>query len=283
MKNVFALDMTDGNNGAFDGQNYVTRTVSDEILEKNNNNIQKYEELERASALPLWAKIIKYVLLIAGIVLLAGIIKAVSGEGSLAQNFENGFENAPYIFILCPLLFIGFAVVKVYEKNKSGEVVNGEELVNLQNESDALIGEIKKELEIPEDAEKIDILCYAYKIDKTGENKQYSPHASHTPMQMYIYKDECNLYVANYNDVFAFPLSSVGEITEREEKISLICWNYDDDINEGRFAKYNMTYDNYGIILAKGYASLAIKTDTEEAEIHIPLYELEVLKALLEK
>lgn len=281
MKNVFSLNMTDENNSQFDGNFFAVKTVSEELIQKNNSTVEEYENLEKQLKPPAWFSVVKYALLILGVVFVAGIIKGISGEGSLIENFKNGFMNAPYIFVLCPIFIAGFFIISFIERQKFKVITESEELTALEEQSDELARQIEEELGIPEDALKVDILCYAYKIDKKGNERKYSDYATHVPMEMFMFADGENMYIANYNSLFVFPLSQIACIKEREDKIKLLCWNKEEEINEGEFAKYKMSVDNFGVILANGFATVVINSDFGETGIDLPLYELDKVKTLL--
>ena len=281
MENVFALNMTDEENDHFDGQKFAVRRVSDELVRRSEEAVLCYDKLEKRSDVPRWISIVKYVSLILGVALLAGIVKAVSGEGNLGENLQNGFANAPYVFVICPILLVAFAVFAVYERNFRKTVIDETELSILEEESNNIALDMKLDLGIPADAPSFDVLCYAYRINKKGEVERYSPYATHTPIEMFIYRDEENIYIANYSYVYAFKISEIFDVVRVDEKITLLGWNKDEEINEGKYQEYKMSVDNYGVVHAKGYYRIVINSDSEEYGIDIPEYEYKIVNEII--
>ena len=232
--------------------------------------------------MPKPLSIIKYISLVLGVTVIGGLVKGVTtSEGRLLDNLKEGFANAPYLFIIGPVFLLVFAVLAIYGKRMDKTAFESEELEELTEEGDALLAEIKAELSIPDDALQLDVLCYPYKVKKNGDVRPYNDFATHTPFEMFVYKADESLCIANCESVYKIPLSQITGIEKRDEKIKLMCWNKEEEINSEKYEHYKMSIDNFGIVHAKGYYSIMISSDFGEYFIDVPSYEIDAFRSII--
>jgi len=145
---------------------------------------------------------------------------------------------------------------------------------------DGVAHAVYSELAVPDDAKDIDILSFFYKI-KDGEIK-----VQEKGMQVFqyfnpefkIFSDENNLYLANLEGKYAFPLSSIVKIHSVKKHIRIAGWNKDEKYNKGIYEQFKLTTDNYGCIHCKQYYILEINHQGESCGIYFPGYELPTLE-----
>ncbi len=281
MRKIFSMNMTDSSDTRFDGDDLAVSHVSYELIRKNEENLSRMQSLAGSSKLPKFYAVLESFSFILGVIFLAAIIKALSSGGALSENFKLGFQNAPYAFIICPLAFAAFAFLIIYRKKLTKNEIDEEAIQQFEREQAEIALQIKSELGVPEDAQTVDVLCFAYKYNRFNEPSPYNSYATHVPLETFLYHDERNVYLANYSAVFAFPKDKFVCVKNNDAKIKLICWNKEDDIHDPKYAEYGMCYDNYGIVMANGFNSLVFNLNGEDVEVDIPSYELARFKSML--
>jgi hypothetical protein len=281
MKKIFAMNMGQGASGRFDGAAFVTKRIPDELYLKSEEIARGLTELESEKKPSRALSFIKFFTLTVGLVFLWAIIGALSADGGFIENLKTGFSNAPYIFILCPI-FILISISLFLRGKKTTEVeIPSERLEEFRKKEAELSSEIKRFLGIPDTAERLDVLCYPYKITKNGEVQPFNNYATHVPTEMYVFTDTESLYIASNIELYEFPKSAFSGVRQADIKIKLLCWNKDEPLDSEGYAEYGMYYDNYGVVIANGFSALKFLLDGELVEIDLPNYELSKFTELI--
>lgn len=281
MKKIFAMNMGYGSSGKFDGADFVTKRIPDELYLKSEEIARGLTELECEKKPSRALSFIKFFTLAVGLIFLWAIIGALTAEGGFIKNLNDGFSNAPYVFILCPI-FILISISLFLRGKRNGEVaISSEKLEEFRIKEEEFSAEIKRFLAIPDTAERLDVLCYPYKITKSGEVQPFNNYATHVPTEMYVFADAKNLYIASNIELYSFPKSAFSGVKRSDIKIKLLCWNKDAPLDGESYREYGMYYDNYGIVNAEGFSALQFSIGGQLIEIDVPNYELSKFTELI--
>ena len=165
-------------------------------------------------------------------------------------------------------------------KKKKKAILEDEENALAISKLDGIHDTIMSELSVPADAKEVDVLFFHYKV-KDGEIKV---HGKATMMVQYlnlifsIYADEENLYLANLECKYAFPLSSLKTIRTIKKRIHIPEWNKEEAFNKGIYKQYKLVSDKYGFIHCKSYHILELTHNGEDYGIYFPNYELPIFE-----
>jgi len=96
----------------------------------------------------------------------------------------------------------------------------------------------------------------------------------------HVFADSENLYFANLEGKYAFPLSSIKAINTVKETIRILEWNKDEQYNKGIYKEYKLREDDYGCIHSKCYHVMEIEHNGELWGIYFPCYELPTFEQL---
>ena len=271
MKNVFG---SCNGNEHFDGAKFIIRNVNPIIEEEINNILQKNENFQEKASLPKVLKILKYVFGFGGFIIAAGIIKSL-GDISIKE----AFNNAAFLFYTAGISILIWAILVIYEKNKSEDVAQSQEVKDLEVQSNDLLKKALDDLKIPEDAKLVDVLSYHYKLHD-GKEKQLNGFFKYINMQLRLYVEDDKLHLGDAHELYAIPLSYIKKISIINKKISVFGWNKDAAYNSKEYKQYKITANNYGVLFFKNYCSILINDGIEEFEIMVPTYEKDVIKEL---
>ncbi len=196
------------------------------------------------------------------------------------EGLSVSYQNAPWLFcgtVICAIVW----VVLLFAKRKKKKATLEDEENNLAiSRLDDIHDTIMTELSVPSDSKEVDVLFFHYKV-KDGEIKV---HGKATQMVQYlnlvfnIYADEENLYLANLECKYAFPLSSLKTIRTIKKRIHLPEWNKEEAFNKGIYKKYKLVSDKYGFIHCKSYHILELTHNGENYGIYFPNYELPIFE-----
>ena len=101
-----------------------------------------------------------------------------------------------------------------------------------------------------------------------------------TNMSFHIFTDSENLYLADLDGKYAFPLSSIQVIQTIRKPVTVMDWNKDEPFNKGIYKQYKLTSDNIGSIHCKSYHIMKLSYRGETYGIYIPSYELPIFEEL---
>ncbi len=274
MKPFLGIDLTtDRKNDQFNGAEFLVQTPSAALANTLEDSSEKAEKTIETAKLPLLFRIIQFVCGIAALMITGGILKA---DVSLAE----GYRNAPWLYWVAGICAIVWLILWLLSKQKAKTVLETEESEQTFSHLEGTASAIYQELSVPGDAKTIDILSFFYKI-KDGEIK-----VQEKGMQVFqyfnpefkIFTDEENLYLANLEGKYAFPLSSIEKIHTVKKHIRIAGWNKDEKYNKGIYKQYKLTTDDYGCIHCKQYYILEINHQGESYGIYFPSYELATLE-----
>ena len=274
MKPFLGIDLTlNKKNDQFNGNEFLVQKPSSSLSESLEASTDKAEKTIEKSKLPLPFRIVKSMCGIAALLIAGGILKA---DVSLAE----GYHNAPWLFWTAGICAVLWLIVWLCSNHKAKSVLDSDESAQAFSHLDGVANAVYSELAVPDDAKDIDILSFFYKI-KDGEIK-----VQEKGMQVFqyfnpefkIFSDEENLYLANLEGKYAFPLSSIVKIHTVKKHIRIAGWNKDEKYNKGIYEPFKLATDNYGCIHCKQYYILEINHQGVSYGIYFPSYELPTLE-----
>lgn len=270
MKPFLAIDLTaDKKNEQINGMEFLTETPSDALANAMNALFEKANTTIKKSKHPTALRIAQYIFGLYAFVSFGGILKA---DVSVAQ----AYQNASWIFWSGGICLAAWLILWLWGRQKAKAVMGTEENAQTLSRMESTAAAIYNELSVPGDAKKVDILSFFY-IDKDGKIKIQAKGmqtAEYFNKEFRMFADEENLYLANLEGKYAFPLESVVKIHTIKKHISFAGWNKDEGFNKGIYKQYKLTRDKYGCIHSKEYHILEVRHQDESFGIYFPCYEL---------
>ena len=159
------------------------------------------------------------------------------------------------------------------------QVLEDTETKRTLSDSDAIEKEILAELSVPDNAREVDVLSFCYK-EENETIKMAQKGVPLTNMSFHIFTDSENLYLADLDGKYAFPLSSIQVIQTIRKPVTVMDWNKDEPFNKGIYKQYKLTSDNIGSIHCKSYHIMELSYRGETYGIYIPSYELPIFEEL---
>ncbi|MDE5593938.1 MAG: hypothetical protein K2I75_08415 [Clostridiales bacterium] len=261
---------------------YVVRSVSDDISAKQDNTYDELKKFEKASKIPRWLKIIQILCALTAGCTLLGVLRAFGeniGKESFASMWNRFVGNGVIIIIVVGVICTAVAIaLRVWELKRIKRMESSDEYKTALDECDNMHNGCYEELGVPSDADGIDVLCYPYKLNRKGKEKNGCQFAQYVPINYKIFKQDDGLYFADVNDLIQIPLSAVKEANYVPKRVVFYGWTKDDKFNSEKYKPYKIRANNYGALFMKGYIAVSLLLDGEEKEIIIPLYEQDVIE-----
>lgn len=280
MKNIFGVKYEKKQpQSSTDGACFVVRQID----ESQNQNIKafddKIKQINSKAKLPLWLTISSHALLFISIVLIISILTVLQEEG---VSLSAAFTKAPWMFIILPISFLGWVATKIYKRFLSQKVKNSGEVANLKDEAEQIIKQSKSQLAIPSDAHKVDTFHFFYQ-DKNGRDVIKSVGgANYFNVEMFLYKDQQNFYLADLALAYCFPLASITSLVRIRKTVSFDIWNKKEAITAANYQSYKIKANSFGALFINEYLVLTLKVNQDNYSILFPIYEQEVIEKVLE-
>ncbi|MBQ8382941.1 MAG: hypothetical protein IJX47_07050 [Clostridia bacterium] len=282
-KPFLGTDITyDKDNDNFNGDCFIVANASElhsaALNAATSNAAQMIEKTEKPFPLPL--RILEWVSLIAGVSVISGILKALSGDD--AVTLAQGYQNAPALFWIGGISILLWLGLFLYKKSKIKQLEATGKPDEVNAKLDSVAESIFFELGVPEDAAKVDILSFTYK-EKNGEAVPKAGSLDTTPyhnFEMRVFVESDTLFLTDVESKYAIPLASLTAIRTVNKRISVPLWNKDIGYNEGIYKSYKLTANNMDDVFLKPYHILEFTHEGELWGIWFPCYELPVMEAL---
>lgn len=281
MKPFLGIDLTtDRKNTRLNGDDFLVARPSPAMAQALKNTTQKADQTISASKLPLPLRIVQWVCGAVGLLVATGIVRALP-EVSVQQ----AYRNAAVLFWISGICLLIWGVLKLLSLLKQRSVLGVEENTRVFSNLERVRSAVYSEMAVPADAKKTDILSFYYKM-KDGKIKvceKGMQMASHFNPEYRIFADSENLYIANLEGKYAFPLTTISSIRTVKKHIRIAGWNKDEAFDKGIYKQYKLTRDNYGCIHCKSYHIIEINHNGESWGIWFPCYELPVFEAVTKR
>ena len=278
MKPIFGIDITENKrNEVVNGKEFIVNTVSEQRAEALDTNREELSETVKKSKFPLWLQIIYFITGVYAGIVICSII------GNLADiGLKQMYNNAPILIISGLISGAVWLVLFAFSKIKQKKVLNENDVEHQVQQLDNNAKSIYAEMNVPSDADAVDILMQKYKI------KNGSPVAATTGFQVSpyinidckVYVENDSLHIADLENVYAFPLSELKSIKTVSKRICVPFWNKEENPKKGIYKQYKIVVNNIGLFYFKPYHILEICHNNEEFGIYFPCYELPVFEKL---
>lgn len=278
MKPFLGIDLTaDKKNDQPNGAVFLAAQPSSALTQALEHSSKNAEATIKQSRLPLPLRIVQWICGALGGLIAIGILRAL-GNVTIVE----AYHNASWLFWIGGGCLVIWMILKLLSIGKEKAVLGTEEsthtLSRLENTCDA----IYSELSVPANAREVDILSFYYKMK--GEEIKVCEKGMQTAAYLNpvyrVFADSENLYIANLEGKYSFPLTRIKGIRTVKKHIRIAGWNKDDSFNKGFFKQFKLTTDNYGCIHCKYYHILEIDQNGESWGIYFPCYELPVFEIL---
>lgn len=270
MTPFFGIDLTTNKkNHQLSGQNFLAKKPSAALTQSLNASAEKAEEKLQRAKLPLPLRIFQFLCGIVALVFAIGILEA-------DLSFAAGYRNAAWIYWTAGICLAAWLALTIWSVVRSRSVLGAEESRQTFSGFDRLSDAIFEDLNVPANAKAVDILSFFYKVDNDGIRVCEKPMqmAPYINLEFKLFADQNAVYLVNLEGRYAFPRSSLLEITTVDKHIRLHGWNKEEAYNKGIYKPYQLTTDGYHTIHCTGYHILRINHNGTSWGIYFPSYEL---------
>lgn len=281
MKPFIGINITENKeNEEFNGGEFIVKTVSQSGQQMLENAQENTVDLIEKTKLPLPLRIIQGACGIIGLLLFSAIFSALSEED--AVSLAQAYQNAPWLFWITGVCLIIWVILKMLSKKKEKEILDTTEADNTKRTLDSIIQSVYSELDVPTDAETVDILGFTYKIkDGVPVAKEIGLNSTaFVNVEFKAFIENTNLILADLENKYAFPLSELKSINVVKKNIVIPDWNKDTAPNKGKYKQYKLSTDRYGCVHIKSYYILEFVHNNEDWGIYIPNYEISTFESL---
>ena len=285
MKPFLGINISENDkNDLMNGEEFVFTKASDDkraALEEASAEAEHYRNLAR---LPLAVRIVNYALGFAAALIVLSIFSAFrDSEGGL--TLSEAYRNAPYLFWIAGISALAFVVISIASELRKRRILGSEEaraaIIRANMASEAA----RAELNLPVSTPMVDVLTFKYKIGKEGKISPKIPALASSPyfaLEMFAFTENGELRLADYEQVWSFPLDELTGITRVNKSIVIpnrgkeIIKQYKDTPTD-----FRMSNDDNGLTV-KPYYVLNVNHLGEEYGIYFPCYSLPAIKELTE-
>ena len=270
MTAFLGIDLTNNKkNQQLSGQSFLSRKPSAVLTQSLTASAEKADEKLQRAKLPLLLRVAQYLCGIVALVFSIGIFEA-------DLPFTEGYRNAAWIYWTAGICLIAWFSLTLWSIVKSRSVLGAEESKQTFSDLEQTKDAIFADLHVPANAKAVDILSFFYKqedgqIRVCEKAMQMAPYIN---LEMRLFSDPDFIYLANLEGRYAFPRSSIVEITTVDKHIRLHGWNKEEPYNAGIYKPYRLTTDGYHTIHCTGYHILHIHHNGSDWGIYFPSYEL---------
>lgn len=278
MKPFYGIDRTTLKKNIFhEGDCFVAATVSDMTRQSYERAIQTAAKQLESTRLNPVLRFLNTVCKWTALMIFIGIIRAL-GDVTMAQ----AFENVPGLFYAMGGCAVVWLLLAVISNRKAKSVMEGEEFAQSTRRLDAEIDRVFRELQVPEDAKKVDVVQLTYrwkngtvKISTTG-----SETTPYTNVSLRVFRREDVLCLADLENRYELPISALRRLKKVKKPLVIQGWNKEEKLSDPFYKPYKLTMDSYGRVHTKAYGLLELTHEGVDWAVWLPPYELNYISAL---
>ena len=266
MRYLFCTDVEHGDDKPAEAE-FLTQEAPQSLADSYERAAGQLIDLAGKHSLPTLFVIIEYVsLLIAGMIIIGLLRSDVS--------FAEGYGNAPYLYWICGIAAVIFLVLRGMQWTKERKFANSEGANAAANRVDAADRSINDYLNVPADAENVDVLVFPYSM--SGGVMTQEDQAEYSEVKIFTRDD--NLCVLFGFGLYSFPLAETDGIKLLRQGLAMddSTWNKDDSETDEIYKKAGVV-QNQGLSF---YCALDIERGGETCRLCFPAYELDAFSAL---
>ena len=270
-KNIFSVNLDD--ESVIDNEEFVLRRENAALSAKRE---QLSEELSKALHKTVKKSLLRMLPTFLGCGL--GVLL-----GSIAFEILEAKEKFPVALgIVAGVLFVAGIVYAVInsKREKANEDKPDEGMEELDKAYATFNEQVKRELNIPEDAPQVDILTHMYSTDDKAKKTVYSGDTAN------VFIEDGKLCFWYGEAVVGFPMSEIEALVKVNDPITFDAWMPDDPHDSLKYAQYGIEkkeVDYEEEYTMTGYYSLRFAHEGEPFELIFPLFDAEKLLKLLDR
>lgn len=278
MKPFYGIDRTTLKKSTFhEGDCFIAATVSDMTRQSYERALQSaVKELESTRLNPL-LRGLKTACSWITLIVFFGTIRALRNV-----TMAEAFENAPGIFWIMGGCGAVWLALTYLTNHKAKSVMAGEDFNMSTRRLDSEIDRVFRELQVPEDAKKVDVVQLTYrwkngtvKISTTG-----SETTPYTNVSLRVFRREDVLCLADLENRYELPISAMRRLKMVKKPLVIQGWNKEEKLNDPFYKPYKLTMDSYERVHTKSYGLLELNHDGVDWALWLPPYELNYISAL---
>ncbi len=282
MKNIFGINVTqDKKNTDYDGKVFVTKGIDNGLSNSLDDIEVEYSKMIKNGQMPLWLGLFYFISWGYVLIFILGNIRAVTDSN---LTFKQAYHNAPALYYLALFFLISFIILFIFKKKKMKNAIQSDEFKNLETSLNQMINEANEQLEIPENAEEIDVFSFKYIIDKNGKRKIKNNSINLYDYQNFvvkIYATDEKFYLYDLKSRYEIPLTAFKEIKRIKKLSTLTTWNKEEPINSKQYKIFKVYANSNGMITCRYYYSILIEDIYGEYELLVPPYDIEKIANMI--
>jgi hypothetical protein len=281
MKPFLGVDLTKNRkNRDTNGQEFVVAFVSDIQAQALDQATDAATELVGKALLPTPLSILRWICGLAALIIGFGLLDVLLSEDSV--GLIQGYYAVPQFYWAFFLCLLGWLVLTILGKKRDKDITESPEADHLASRLDTIASAIYDELDIPDSAADVDVLSFTYKQkgDTPVPHELALSTTPYTNISMKAFVQDEQLFLADLDAKYAFPLSELRCIHTVNKSVSLPQWLKDEAPTEGIYKPYKMTVDNYDSVHVKPYHILELVHEGTTWGIYFPAYERPTFETL---
>lgn len=255
----------------FYGENYLDRKLSEETAQLIEDKQEEVNTYKNKVTIPFWLSLVMYFCLMFPVMVLAAVLKNL-GEKSFAEIMSNS-SGLIIGAIISLVVGLGIYLYSIWKRKKG---VSKDETETLETAVNDVEAKCKAELNIPADADAINVLVGVEEVNKNGEVKK----TNYLPLNAFIFMEDNAICFAFIDALYKIPTSDIVDI-KQNKKLTFVGWNKETEPKNNKYNDHKVVVQSgmfyttmtYNVIVDNGFNQLAII---------IPCYDIKTLADLLE-
>lgn len=255
----------------FYGENYLDRKLSEETTQLIEDKQEEVNTYKNKVTIPFWLSLVMYFCLMFPVMVLAAVLKNL-GEKSFAEIMSNS-SGLIIGAIISLVVGLGIYLYSIWKRKKG---VSKDETETLETAVNDVEAKCKAELNIPADADAINVLVGVEEVNKNGEVKK----TNYLPLNAFIFMEDNAICFAFIDALYKIPTSDIVDI-KQNKKLTFVGWNKETEPKNNKYNDHKVVVQSgmfyttmtYNVIVDNGFNQLAII---------IPCYDIKTLADLLE-
>ena len=255
----------------FYGENYLDRKLSQETAQLIEDKQEEVNTYKNKVTIPFWLSLVMYFCLMFPVMVLAAVLKNL-GEKSFAEIMSNS-SGLIIGAIISLVVGLGIYLYSIWKRKKG---VSKDETETLETAVNDVEAKCKAELNIPADADAINVLVGVEEVNKNGEVKK----TNYLPLNAFIFMEDNAICFAFIDALYKIPTSDIVDI-KQNKKLTFVGWNKETEPKNNKYNDHKVVVQSgmfyttmtYNVIVDNGFNKLAII---------IPCYDIKTIADLLE-
>lgn len=255
----------------FYGENYLDRKLSEETTQLIEDKQEEVNTYKNKVTIPFWLSLVMYFCLMFPVMVLAAVLKNL-GEKSFAEIMSNS-SGLIIGAIISLVVGLGIYLYSIWKRKKG---VSKDETETLETAVNDVEAKCKAELNIPADADAINVLVGVEEVNKNGEVKK----TNYLPLNAFIFMEDNAICFAFIDALYKIPTSDIVDI-KQNKKLTFVGWNKETEPKNNKYNDHKVVVQSgmfyttmtYNVIVDNGFNQLAII---------IPCYDIKTIADLLE-